>query len=274
MEVNVEKLRQALELLEPVIPSKPTLKALEYVRLGEGKAVATDLEAAVTVSGLGDSEEGVCLPYDTLAKLLASVPGPETALITIDGKKATLTAGRTRATLAALPVEDFPPTPDPKPEHEAAVGGDALVRALTAVLPCAAGKDDTRPVLQSICLTLGENPEAAAADGFRLAWEPIPVKLPGEGSLLIPAGAVRALAHLWRHAPKPPQLEGVADPARLATAKRLVRLEYSKDRLMVSFGEVWLCLKSRHFQAVLGQLALLPQKSRRSAQALVHRLTG
>ena len=65
MEVNVEKLRQALELLDPVVPRKPTLPVLSYVRLGEGKAVATDLEATVTVSGLGDSEEGVCLPYDT-----------------------------------------------------------------------------------------------------------------------------------------------------------------------------------------------------------------
>ena len=35
-----------------------------------------------------------------------------------------------------------------------------------------------------------------------------------------------------------------------------------------------LCLKSLDFQGLLGQLALLPQKSRRSAQALVHRLTG
>ncbi len=188
VQINVEKLRQALELLEPVIPSKPSLDVLKCVRLGEGKAVATDLEAAVTVSGLGDSEEGVCLPYDTLIKLLASVPGHETAVITVDGKKATLIAGRTRATLAALPLEDFPPIPDLRPEHEAAVDGDALVRALTAVLPAAARKDDTRPVLQSVCLTLGESPEAAAADGFRLAWEPIPVKLPGEGSFSSPPG--------------------------------------------------------------------------------------
>jgi DNA polymerase-3 subunit beta len=238
VKVNVEKLRQALELLEPVVPRKTSLPACIYVRLGEGKAVATDLEAAVTVSGLGDSEEGVCLPYDTLTKLLASVPGRETATITVDGKKATLTAGRTQATLAALPVEDFPPIPDLKPEHEAAVDGDALVRALTSVLPAAAGKDDTRPVLQSVCLTLGESPEVAAADGFRLAWEPVPVKLPGKGSLLIPTGSVRALAHLWRYAPKPPQLEGVANSAQLATARRLVRLGYSKDLLGVSFGEV------------------------------------
>jgi len=239
MQVQVEKLRQALRLLEPVVPSKPTLPILKYVWLGEGKAVATDLEAAITISAIGEpGAEGVCLLYHTLTTLLDSVPGHLTATITPDGKTATLTAGRTRATLAALPVEDYPPIRDFTPEHEVAVDGDALVRALTAVLSSAAAVDDKRPVLQTVCLTLGESPEAAAADGFRLAWEPIPVKLPGEGNLLIPTGTVRALAHLWKHAPKPPQLNGVADPARLAMAKRLVRLEYSPDRLRVSFGEV------------------------------------
>jgi len=124
----------------------------------------------------------------------------------------------------------------------AAVDGDALVRALTTVLPYAE-TDTNRPVLATVCVTPGETPEAAGADGFRLAWEPLLVKLPGDRNLLIPAGAVRALANLWRHAPKPPELEGVATPAQIATAKRLVRLEYTADLLRVSFGEVSLLTK-------------------------------
>src|SRR3989304_910458 len=166
MEVQVEKLRQALKLLEPVTPRKPTLESLKYVRLGEGKILATDLDVAVTISAIGEpGAEGVCLLYHTLTTLLDSVPGHLTAQITPDGKKATLTAGRTQATLAAIPVEDYPPIRDFTPEHEAAVDGDALVRALTAVLPCPATEKD-RPVLHSVCLTLGESPEAAAADGY------------------------------------------------------------------------------------------------------------
>ncbi len=244
MQVQVEKLRQALRLLEPVVPSKPTLPILKYVWLGEGKAVATDLEAAITISGLGaPTDMPLCLPYDTLVKLLASVPGHLVATITPDGKKATITAGQTEASLATMPSLDYPPIPGLTPTHVAAVDGDALVRALTTVLPYAAGKDDTRPVLQAVCVTPGETPEVATADGFRLAWEPLLVKLPGDRNLLIPAGAVRALANLWRHAPKPPQLEGVATPAQIATAKRLVRLEYTADLLRVSFGEVSLLTK-------------------------------
>ena len=239
--IKVERLRDALSLLEPIIPKKATVPAVTYVRLSEGKATGTDLEVAVAVSGLGEgAEKGFCLHYTTLATLLASIPGNLTAEITADGKKAALTAGRTRATIGALPVEDFPPIRDFQPEHEAAVDGDALVRALTLVLPAAASDDKSRPVLNTVCLTLGETPEAAATDGFRLAWQAIPAKLPGEGNLLIPTGAVRALEHLWRKAPKPPELEGIDNPARLATAKRLVRVAYSQaeKRLKVSFGEV------------------------------------
>ena len=244
MQVQVEKLRQALRLLEPVVPSKPTLPILKYVWLGEGKAVATDLEAAITISGLGaPTDVPLCLPYDTLVKLLASVPGHLVATITPDSKRATITAGQTEASLATMPSLDYPPIPNPTPTHVAAVDGDALVRALATVLPYAAGKDDKRPVLETVCLTPGETPEAATADGFRLAWEPLLVKLPGEKNLLIPTGAVRALANLWRHAPKPPELEGVATPAQIATAKRLVRLEYTADVLRVSFGEVSLLTK-------------------------------
>lgn len=238
MDFQVSKLREALDLLDPVVPRKPSVKVLDHVRLGDGKAIASDLEVAVTVSGLGDSAgEGVCLEYKTLAKLLAAVPGRETLHIALDGNKANLTAGMIRAQLSAVPAADFPPIPDFTPEHEAAVDGDSLIRALTTVLPCAAVEKD-RPVLNSVCLVLGETPEAAAADGFRLAWEPIPIKLSGEGNLLIPTGTVGVLAHLWRRAPKPPELSGVDSPARLATAKRLVRLEWSRDRLRVTFGEV------------------------------------
>ena len=132
LKVQVQKLREALQLLEPAVPRKPSVAALTNVRLGEGKAVATDLEVAITISGVGEdgAGDGVCLDYRTLLKLLASVPGYEMATITLEDKKATLTAGATQAVLAALPVADYPNIPELKPEHEAAVDGDALALSL------------------------------------------------------------------------------------------------------------------------------------------------
>jgi len=239
MQVNVEKLRAALKLVAPAVPRKPTLAILSNIRLGEGKVIATDLDTAITIIGIGSVDDApLCLPHKTLLAFLEAVPGRETLIITHQDGNAELTAGRARATLEGTPALDYPPIPNPTPEHVVAVDGDDLVRALTAVLYCAAGKDDTRPVLQSVCLTLGDTPEAGAADGFRLAWESLHIKLPGEGELLIPGTAVKDLDHLWRHAPKPPDLEGAASPAQIAMAKRLVKLAYTKDTLSVAFGAV------------------------------------
>ena len=238
MEVSVEKLRTALTLVGPAVPKKPSLEVLKCIRLGEGKVIATDLETAITIAGVGSPDDApLCLPYRLLESFLSSVPGRETLLITPQDGKADLSAGRSRATLGIKAAQDYPPIPNPEPEHVAAVDGDALVWALTAVQYCCAAKDDTRPVLQTVCLTLGENPEAAAADGFRLAWEPLHSRLPGEGNLLIPSGAVHVLDYLWRHAPKPPSVEG-ASLVDIARAKRLVRLAYTKRTLRVDFGEV------------------------------------
>ncbi|MBI4294667.1 MAG: DNA polymerase III subunit beta [Chloroflexi bacterium] len=257
MKVQVERLRQALKLLQPAVPRKTSLPITTHVKLGEGRAVATDLEVAVTVSGVGESaagdgvlslsNEAMCLPYKVLGELLASMPGYETATIALEGKMATIAAGQTQVSLTALPAADFPPVADFTPAHDTAVDGDALVRALSGVLPYVA-KDSSRPVLTAVCLTLGDRPEVCGADGFRLAWQPAP-KLPGEGNLLVPARAVTVLEHLWRHAPKPPQLEGVTDVVQLAIAKRLVRVEYSLDQpkptylLRLSFGEVSLVIR-------------------------------
>ena len=42
MEIQTKVLRDALELVAPAVPKKPTLEALRYARLGGGRAVATD----------------------------------------------------------------------------------------------------------------------------------------------------------------------------------------------------------------------------------------
>ena len=77
--------------------------------------------------------------------------------------------------------------------------GDAPVWALTAVLHFAATEED-RPVLCGVCLTLGDEVQVAAGGGYRLAWEGVPGRLPGEGHIILPAPAVRLLALLWKRA--------------------------------------------------------------------------
>ena len=39
MEIRVNKLQEVFELVKPAVPKKPTLKAVSYLYLGEGKAL-------------------------------------------------------------------------------------------------------------------------------------------------------------------------------------------------------------------------------------------
>ena len=75
MQTQVTKLRRTLSLLQPAVPKRPTLDALRYVRLGEGKAVATDLDVTIIVD-LPEAQDGVCLlPFTTVENFLRFTPG-------------------------------------------------------------------------------------------------------------------------------------------------------------------------------------------------------
>ncbi|MDP2661944.1 MAG: DNA polymerase III subunit beta, partial [Dehalococcoidia bacterium] len=105
-------------------------------------------------------------------------------------------------------------------------------------MPKKATRDD-RPVLLGVCLSLGETVEVAAADGFRLAVREVPGSLPHHNKrVILPAGAVRALAHLWKLAGSAPDVHDMASVADLATARRLLRLEYSQTHARFTFGRV------------------------------------
>lgn len=236
MEINVKTLREALELLEPAVNMKRTLEALRFIRLGDGQAIATDLELAVTVRVPEAAGEPVLLPIKQALDFLTYTPGQETAHIELTKGTVTIKANSTETQYKVPDAQDFPPIPTVKAEGEGVLDGDTLLRALKAVCPYTA-TDDTRPVLTAICLTPGEEVEVAAADGFRLAWEPVMGKLSGEKPLLIPSRAVHILGHLWKRCARP-EMADIADPARLAAAKRLIRLEWGNGQLQMNFGEV------------------------------------
>ncbi|MDO8687070.1 MAG: hypothetical protein Q7K41_00615, partial [Dehalococcoidales bacterium] len=74
MEIQVNKLRELMTLMKPVIPRKSTLKVAGYIRVGDGKAVATDLETMV-IYDLPEATEPMLLPYASLADTLKYIPG-------------------------------------------------------------------------------------------------------------------------------------------------------------------------------------------------------
>ncbi|MCK4299480.1 MAG: hypothetical protein KAX80_08100, partial [Planctomycetes bacterium] len=81
MDIRVKRLRDTLDLLAPVIPKKTTLKSLGYVRLGEGRAVATDLEIAAAID-LPGADEDLLLPGKDALGFLKYTPGATMAQVT------------------------------------------------------------------------------------------------------------------------------------------------------------------------------------------------
>ena len=96
MQVRVETLREALELVRPVVPRKATLESTRYVLLRDGKAVATDLDVAVELEVPGFEGE-VLIPHKDALEALKRIPATELLTITVEGKSLVLCWSRGKA---------------------------------------------------------------------------------------------------------------------------------------------------------------------------------
>jgi hypothetical protein len=171
------------------------------------------------------------------------------------------------------------------------VDGDRFLRFLLGAVPYTAGpKETARPVLQAVCVTLGDVITVAAGDGFRLAWQDTSLRLTGEGSgvkqTLVLRECVLALEQLWKRAVKPPiagplaEAEGSAfsdmsqrpslETARMAVARRMMRVRMKGGQASFQFGEATLHtqLLQGHFPNYQGLVSEdLPRKVTFDAEA-------
>ena len=214
METTVQRLRYVLQVLEPAVGGK-TLPILHNVVVGQGFAYATNLETRVSVKMPEATDDPVLLPHRQLLSLLRHIPAATPLTINREGQAIKLVAGATKAEFP-LPgqVKDFPPVPSFQPIGEGQVDGDLFLKTATALAPYAA-TDTSRPVLQCVCVTLGDPLEMVAGDGFRLAWQTIPIKLTAPdrmASLLLPTTAVDTLARVWKVMEKEPTVDDQESP--------------------------------------------------------------
>ncbi len=73
MQIQVQRLREALDLLRPAVPKKHPMPVLQNVLLNDGLAMATDLDLAVVVQ-LPEAEGQCVLPFRTVADVLKLIP--------------------------------------------------------------------------------------------------------------------------------------------------------------------------------------------------------
>ncbi len=196
MQVRVQKLREAMQLLEPAVPRKTALPVLHNVLLKDGKAVAGDLETFVFID-LPEADTECLLPHKSIMELLKFVPGNETLTIETDGE-ITLSWDGGKSSYPRVKPEEYPPEPELVVKTEGIMDGNTLVTALVAAANYCSN-DASSPVLNGVVIFPGEKLDIAAGDGFRMAYQTIPDSFPIEQPLVIPSSAVEILRSLWQH---------------------------------------------------------------------------
>jgi len=235
LEIQVNKLREVMELLKPAVPKKSTLKVTSFIRLGEGKAIATDLETMV-IADLPEATEVMLLPFVQIAEMLKYVPGNEILKIEEKAKKVVYLSWSGGS--ASYPTEDpkdFPILPEMQVRAERTIDGDILIPAMLAALPYTA-TDTTRPVLEGVTLVLGNPIEVAAGDGFRMCHQVLGLSFPLEEKVIVPEHGVAILQHVFAKTPRTPP--STADSLiKVITAKRQLHMALmGENKIRLDFG--------------------------------------
>ena len=241
MQMRVERLRETLKLLQPIVPKKTTLPVLKNVLLQDGKAIATDIDIAVALDLPG--VEGKCLiPHHQVLEMLKYVPGNE--MVTIECAKETglvLSWDGGKASYGAEDPMTFPAWPEVKEAKATGeVDGDRLIPVLKSAMQYCA-TEEARPVLTGVSLSFGETIEVAAGDGFRMAYYILPLPFPAQQKVIVTASFVEALADLWaKLPPAPPMADTLVGQL---VSKRMINLTMDENKLVASFGTVTIATK-------------------------------
>lgn len=235
MQIQVNKLRGLMELLKPVVPKTSTLPATTYIRVGGGKAIATDLETMV-IADLPEAEEPMLLPFASLDEMLKYVPGNETLKIEVQDKKVSLAWSGGTANYPTEAVQEFPVLPEMPARAEGMIDGDMLIPAMLDALPYRA-TEDTRLVLTGVTLVMGSPLEVAAGDGFRITHQVLGLSFPLEEKIIVPAHGVTILGHVFAKTPRTPPTDATS-LIPVITAKRQLHMALvGENKLQVDFGQ-------------------------------------
>jgi len=237
LEIKVSRLLEIIELMKPAVPKKPTLKVLASIFLGDGQAIATDLDTAI-IANVPEAKEPILLPYDRIAEVLKYVNGSDTITIELKGRSLSL---KWKGGKASYPVEDIGEFPtimsaDLAVTSEGMIDGDKLINAFNLALPYVSGEVSNQS-LTGVWLMLGPTVEVVGGDGFRLSVQTLTgVSYPSEAQLIIRHDSVGIINHVFSKTPRTPPL-GPQSVAQVVTAKRNLRLSVlGSSKLRIDFG--------------------------------------
>lgn len=258
MEITAKRLNHVLKLAETCTPKRHiALDILKDVLVAGGRLTATNLERAIFIDLPEAGDAAFCVPFKALAECNQGLPPSAVVRISVEGDQLSFDSEHFHRTSHVDAIDEYPPASGYSGlegrQNVGPINGNGFMKALEAVVPYAA-KEETRPVLTAVCITMNGKFTFVGADGSRLGLHSVDLG-PHEdlGQVLLPKESALALAKVWRMADKTHTATPEGDPSlptNLALAMRLA----SQPMLCMS---VYPARKAVCFQS--GEFALYSQ---------------
>ena len=200
-----ENLAKGLSTVSRAIATQTTLPVLANVLLrtdsAQLKLSATNLEIGINcwIGAKVEEHGAITVPARLLSGFVNSLPTGRVEM-TASARTKTLhiRCAQHEANIKGIDAAEFPLMPDFSEERPVKLPPDVLRSMIEQVTPAAAS-DESRPVLTGVLTSLrGDELSMVASDGFRMSLRTtsLPTMAPEPQSVIIPAGALRELAHI------------------------------------------------------------------------------
>jgi DNA polymerase-3 subunit beta len=202
---------EALTRVATALPSRTTLPVLNTVlietRKGEIALRCSDLDRTVdtTVAAVVTGEGSALLPAKRLLEIIGALASTAVVQIHVDGRKAKITAGRSKFELVGMSVEEYPKIAVDAIKGWATFAAAEFCDAIQRVSTHAAN-EMSRPQMSSVLLDIEKDAtHVVGLDGFHLARVALGADAnvgpsPLVGQFLLPRAVVTAAAKLFADA--------------------------------------------------------------------------
>lgn len=190
MKIDKSELIQKLNMLEKVIPSKPSIACMEGILVRDGRLCANNLQNAISIATPEAEGENFILPQKAIA-MAKSLPDGLVRITPQNDNSIIINAGTIRSKMNSFAPDDFPDNHMLEDAEETTMDFEILFDMLSNVA-YATSTNESRPVHTGVLLEGdGENLNVVATDGYRCAWAHTPYD--GEFKFVIQKPTVKLL---------------------------------------------------------------------------------
>jgi DNA polymerase-3 subunit beta len=213
--LNREQLLKPLQQVVNVVERRQTLPVLSnllvQVNQDQLSLTGSDMEVEMIARCAVDNAQpgDTTIPARKLFDIVRALPDGCTVSIALNGDRATLTAGRSRFTLACLPAKDFP-AQDSFDAIERIRVPESALKELIERTAFAMAQQDVRYYLNGLLLDLRDDVlRCVATDGHRLALcdAPLPSPVQTRKQIILPRKGVLELQRLLEDGDREVELE-------------------------------------------------------------------